>query len=87
MDLNFDHTEYWVQIHGLPLDFRDKENIKNVSIKLGQVQEVDIPLVMGKISGSYPRVHVDINLIKPFPLGVWILNDESKSWIHFCYKK
>ena len=73
LELNFDFIEIWVQVHGLPLEFWDEENLRKIIVKLSQVSDLDILLLMGNITILFPRIKVSINITKPF------LKGESKS--------
>ena len=48
---------------------------------------MDIPMHKGSIIRSFPNIKVNINITKPFPLRIWTLIGDSKSWIHLCYEK
>jgi hypothetical protein len=87
-EVDFSYTEFWVQVHGLPLNRQYKENLLRVGGFIGRALEVDL---VGTGNGSYRkfvRVRVEFDITQPlvtgFPLDRKNLPD---LWISFKYEK
>ncbi|RYR42810.1 hypothetical protein Ahy_A08g039249 [Arachis hypogaea] len=57
-DVNHDYMEFWIQVHGLPLDYMNKEIATKVGNMMGIVAEVENPLVDGILRRSFLRIKV-----------------------------
>ena len=86
--MDFSVSDFWVQIHGLPLNRQNEQNVKKIGRLLGSVLEVDIAGSGNGLGTKYVRVQVgiDVNtpLITGFPLGREQL---PILWIPFKYER
>ncbi|KAH7516188.1 hypothetical protein FEM48_Zijuj10G0108900 [Ziziphus jujuba var. spinosa] len=70
-DFNFSHITFWVQIHGLSLQFMNREN----AFKIGGLFEKNHIIKCEDTSRkslkglSFLRIQVEVNILKPLPTG------------------
>uniref|UniRef100_A0A2N9ISI0 CCHC-type domain-containing protein n=1 Tax=Fagus sylvatica TaxID=28930 RepID=A0A2N9ISI0_FAGSY len=87
-EVDFSVSDFWVQIHGLPLNRQNEQNVKKIGKMLGSVLEVDIAGSRNGLGTKYVRVRasIDVNtpLITGFPLGREQL---PVLWIPFKYER
>nr|POE99079.1 hypothetical protein CFP56_56263 [Quercus suber] len=87
-EVDFSFTEFWIQIHGLPLNRRSKENV----LKIGSMADraLDIDLV-GPRSGVWSRnvrVRIEIDVSCPLVPGFPLERDQLPDlWIPFKFEK
>ncbi|OMO73700.1 hypothetical protein CCACVL1_17176, partial [Corchorus capsularis] len=74
-DIHFEEVQYWIQIHGLPLEMQTDENVKRVGSRLGIVICADKVEWGGMIWRSFLRVRVAIDTSKPLLPGFWVPRD------------
>ena len=77
----------WVQVWGLPFDLFSKEVGQDISLKLGQVVEVDYE---GLNSGQarFLQIRVEIPLDKPLCRGSQIKSPEGDIiWVAFKHER
>ncbi|RYR28933.1 hypothetical protein Ahy_B01g053155 isoform B [Arachis hypogaea] len=87
-DVNHDYMEFWIQVHGLPLDYMNKEIAIKVGDMMGIVAEVENPLVDGILRRSFLRIKVGINITKALRTGFWLSREEMpKTWVFFKYER
>ncbi|KAJ1416156.1 hypothetical protein SESBI_17681 [Sesbania bispinosa] len=55
-EIDFGSTSFWVQIHGLPLKLLSTTNAAKIIPKVGEVLEVENPIVEGKLLRTFIRV-------------------------------
>lgn len=86
--LNFDFSPFWIQIHGLPLDFVTKVNGQTIGRLIGLVLEVDGIGLEEDINSIFLKVRVKLNVTKPLPKGFLLKRDRIEdSWIEFKYER
>jgi hypothetical protein len=87
-ELDFSSSTFWVQVHGLPLLWRMKDNIVRIGQKIGYVHEVDFISDHNPHWRKFVRARVEINISKPLKPGIFLprpgLNDV---WIGLKYEK
>ena len=87
-EVEFSTTEFWIQVHDLPLDRHSKENLLKVGNSAGQALETNF---IGPSAGFWrrnirARVEIDINC--PLTLGFPLEREHLLDlWIPFKYEK
>ncbi|KAJ1433128.1 hypothetical protein SESBI_06350 [Sesbania bispinosa] len=71
-EVNFDFVGFWVQFHGLPLEFMTTSNAVKVAKLLGDIVAIESPFVENHLLRSFLRVRVRINIKKPMVTGFWL---------------
>ncbi|RYR41921.1 hypothetical protein Ahy_A08g038353 [Arachis hypogaea] len=71
-EIDHDFMEFWIQVHGIPLDHMNKETRIFIGGMLGVLVEAEDPKVDGIFRRSFLRIKVSINITKTLPteLGV-----------------
>ncbi|KAK3182772.1 hypothetical protein Dsin_030058 [Dipteronia sinensis] len=64
-NMSFQSSEFWVQIHGVPMLCMTKEIGQFLGRMVGLVKEVDVRL-SGECSGDFLRIRVAVDVKKPF---------------------
>uniref|UniRef100_A0A2N9J298 CCHC-type domain-containing protein n=1 Tax=Fagus sylvatica TaxID=28930 RepID=A0A2N9J298_FAGSY len=87
-EVDFSESDFWVQIHGLPLNRQNPQNLQKLRRILGFVLEEDL---IGNGEGEdkrYVRVRVSLGVDNPLIIG-FLLDKESLPtlWIPFKYEK
>lgn len=59
-----------MQIHGLPFAAMTVTNASKIMTKVGEIMEVEDPMVEGCLLRSFMRVRVNFDIQKPLPTGV-----------------
>ncbi|XP_050212839.1 uncharacterized protein LOC126664483 isoform X2 [Mercurialis annua] len=73
----FDKTDFWIQIHNLPIICLNREAGLNLGSQIGEVIEVD-PGASGDCLGKYMRVRVTVDITKPLKRGLKVkVNSEG----------
>lgn len=86
-ELDFNRISVWVQIHGLPLGAMNVKNATKLMSVVGEVLDVEDPMVDGNLLRSFMRVRVCLNVNNPLPTGCWIpRKDMPKLWVFFRYE-
>lgn len=84
--LNFTSINFWVQLHGLPMNRLDI----SMGIQIGKTTGIVSPhgREAKMIAGDFLRVRVEVDVSKPLCRGrKVILDDEEEVWVSFRYEK
>ena len=85
-DMSFEHATFWIQVHDLPLRFRNKVVVKQLCEALGIVICEEEGTAM--VGDWFVRVRVTLNISKPLCKGRVITLDDGKDlWIPFKYER
>lgn len=77
-------VEFWVQIHGLPLELVDADNARLIGCKLGEVLELD-PV---EEHASFIRIKIRFHVSTPLEPGFYFPRDNGDDlWIGFKYER
>lgn len=72
----------------MPLGTMTTKNAVKIIERMGDVKEVENPLVDGKLLRIFMRVRVEIDILKPLSIGCRIpRKDLPKTWIVFRYER
>ena len=87
-EVDFSTSSIWVQIHGLSMLWRTKENLRKIGAKVGSVLEVDL---IGDANGlwkKFLRARVEVDLSNPLILGIFLPRpNKNDLWIGLKYEK
>ncbi|XP_023892297.1 uncharacterized protein LOC112004301 [Quercus suber] len=85
-DLKFERTNFWVQVHGLPLKYMTIAAAEKICGVVGEViTQSEQKLYDG---GNFIRVKVAVDINQPLCRGRLVsLNDEKQVWISFKYER
>lgn len=87
-EIPFTHCPFWIQIHGVPFEGISRENATKIGSKIGDVLEVEDPIIEKRITRGFMRVRVSINITKPLVTGFWVPRKEfPKVWVMLLYEK
>lgn len=82
-ELDFDFNSFWIQVHNVPQEYLNCQNVSAILNKIGTVQEVEDPLYEGRLM----RARVSLDVTKPLPVGCWIPRaDLPKIWVIYRYE-
>ncbi|XP_065636245.1 uncharacterized protein LOC136070338 [Quercus suber] len=85
-DMKFDQATFWVQVHDLPLRFRNRRVAEQLCEALGTIYHGEEESNM--IGDRFLRVRVNLNISKPLCRGRVITLDDGKDlWIPFKYER
>ena len=85
-DMNFELATFWVQVHDLPLRFRNRKVAEQLCDAIGTVKRGEENSDKG--GGRFVRVRVILNILKPLCRGrVISLDDRQDLWIPFKYEQ
>jgi hypothetical protein len=87
-EIDFSNSPFWVQDHGIPLAWMNKDFIESIGRNVGQVLEVDFigePQMLWK---RFVRVRINMNINAPFCLGIFLPRPGLKDlWISLKYER
>ena len=87
-EIDFASSTFWIQVHGLPPIWYNKENIKLIGDKAGSVVEVEFSDAPSGMWRRFARVRVNINVNKPLCPGIFLPRHERTDiWISLKYKR
>lgn len=87
-EINFNKVPIWVQIHGLPFGAMTVINASKIMKLVGEIMEVEDPLVNGVLLRSFMRARINFDIQNPLPTGCWVpRKNHPKTWIMFRYEK
>ncbi|RYR72102.1 hypothetical protein Ahy_A02g006306 [Arachis hypogaea] len=87
-EVDHDFMEFWIQVHGIPHDFMDKETGILIGEMLGVLAEVEDPKMDGVLRRPYLRIRISIDITKALPTGFWLDREELPPlWVFFRYER
>ncbi|KAF7815390.1 reverse transcriptase [Senna tora] len=87
-DLDLDSCLFWVQLHGLPLEGISVGNAVKLGSVAGRVVAVEDPFENGKISRTFVRVRVLMDIKRALSEGVMVKRPSRPiSWVEFKYER
>ena len=85
-DLKFDKVTFWVQVHNIPIGYRNKSVVEDICEATGQVDRST--RVSDNEGGSYIRVRVTVDFCQPLCRGRIVTFEEGgKTWVSFRYER
>lgn len=87
-DLDFSHSPFWVQIHGLPLGQMNKKNGEAIASLLGKLDFSGMKAYDTSTFKDYLRLRVIIDITKPLKKGFFLKRKEKEDlWVRFKYER
>lgn len=71
-EIDFTNIPLWVQIHGLPLGATTVVNATKMMKLVGEILEIEDPMVEGVLLRSFMRARINFDTLKPIPTGYWV---------------
>ncbi|GLT68115.1 hypothetical protein SLA2020_403740 [Shorea laevis] len=87
-DFDFNKGEYWIQVHGLPLDMMTTDNAAAIGASLGDFISCDNADNSKPSRKSFLRIRVSINLLLPLSPGFTHHRPPKPPiWIQYKYER
>ncbi|RYR63324.1 hypothetical protein Ahy_A04g021132 [Arachis hypogaea] len=87
-DVIHNYMEFWIQVHGLPLDYMNKKIATKVGNIMEIVAEVENMLVDGILRRSFLRIKVGRDITKALPTEFCLFREKMpKTWVFFRYER
>ncbi|CAA2970308.1 Endonuclease exonuclease phosphatase [Olea europaea subsp. europaea] len=88
-ELSFSYSVFWVQVHGLPINYLSQENVSKIGEYLGIFVCADRTVFDGKFCWrKFLRLRVILDVRNPILTGFWLRRPGLKDiWIDFKYEK
>ena len=83
--LQFTSTQFWVQLHGLPVDRLGIPTAIQIGKTIGVTLSYGCEAEM--IAGDFLRIRVEVDVLKPLCRGRKVFDNEVEVWVAFRYKK
>lgn len=84
--MHFSSTHFWVQVHGIPIHFRNKRVAEGLCELVGEVAPQTTAHTMD--GGGFMRVRVKVDISLPLCRGWAIaLDDDKEQWVSFKYER
>ena len=82
----FDRASFWFQIHDLPIQHMNKENVEAIGNSVSLVEQVDASPTEN-CHGRCLRVRINIDIGQPLCRGIKIdIGETSPHWVSFQYE-
>ncbi|KAL4350038.1 hypothetical protein AHAS_Ahas10G0102000 [Arachis hypogaea] len=80
--------EFWVQIHGLPLENMNSETGRIIGDMIGIVIDMEDPMKNHVLMRTFLRVRVAVDILKPLPTGFYMARKNLPNiCVHFKYER
>lgn len=87
-EIVFSKVQFWVQLHGLPVEYMTIRNGEKILSQMGELVEIEDPIQEGQLVRHFIRAKIRINVLLPFSTGCWIpRRNLPKAWVIFKYEK
>ncbi|KAL7177015.1 hypothetical protein ACSBR2_030365 [Camellia fascicularis] len=88
-ELDFSWCQFWVQVHGLPIQKLTKQNGEILGQKIGRLVRVEAHTEGLLFYRSFLRIRVAIDTHQPLPRGLWLQRGPGTDdlWLSFKYEK
>lgn len=89
-DVVFTHCQFWIQIHGLPVDKMNRANAELMGRRFGRLLAVENSIDGILLGRSFLRVRAEVKLDDPLPKGFFLRRKSgcgSNLWISYKYEK
>ncbi|OMP04828.1 Ribosomal protein S21 [Corchorus olitorius] len=88
VEIPFDKVQYWIQIHGLPLEMQNLNNLKKIGSNIGSVTVLKKPEWNPGNGRCYMRARIEIDARKPLLPGFWVPRlGKDRIWVKLKYEK
>ncbi|XP_060673331.1 uncharacterized protein LOC132803803 [Ziziphus jujuba] len=86
-EINFHLSTFWIQIHGLPLQYMTRENALKIRGLFPTVLQCEYTSRTNIIGMKYMRLQVEVDTSKPLLKGFFQKVGNGGSWIKFAYER
>lgn len=87
-EVDYSFSPFWIQMHGVPLEGMSMANATKMAAMVGEIKEIEDPVVGNKLVRGFLRAKVVVNITKPLVTGFWIpRKDMPKTWVWIHYEK
>ncbi|KAI9110573.1 hypothetical protein K1719_018439 [Acacia pycnantha] len=87
-EVSFEWCPFWVQFHGLPHAAFDGENVVKLGNEIGRTMLYESPRVQERLSHTFIRARVLINILEPLTSGFWVPRPQHDSiWVTVHYER
>ncbi|KAI8005103.1 hypothetical protein LOK49_LG08G00439 [Camellia lanceoleosa] len=88
-EIDFKWCQFWVQVHGLPVQKLTKQNGEILGNRIGRLVRVEAHAEGLLLYRSFLRIRMEIDIQQPLPRGLWLQRGQgqSDSWLTFKYEK
>ncbi|KAI9128846.1 hypothetical protein K1719_000329 [Acacia pycnantha] len=87
-EVDFDWCPLWIQFHGLPHAAFHCENAIILGNTMGRLVMYESPRLQNKLSQTFIRTKVNINIREPLLTGFWVPRPQRKSiWVSIRYER
>lgn len=87
-EIIFSRVQFWVQVHELPLDFISVKSAEKILNEMGEVLEIEDPMVEGKLIRPFIRARVVVNIHQALFTGCWVpRRNLPKVWVFIRYER
>ena len=87
-EIDFSSSAFWIQVHGLPPAWYNKDNVQLVRGKAGSVIDVDFSEVPYERWQRFAHVPVNIDICNPLSPGIFLSRgDRNDIWISLKYER
>lgn len=84
----FTTSPMWIQVHNLPLELISASNARKILKRVGEVLEIEDPVVDGRLLRTFVRGRVKVELEKPLPTGCWVPRSNLPNlWVKYRYER
>lgn len=88
VELHFDSSDFWVQVHHLPLDRLTEDNLHVISKLIGTPTNLPHSATLKHKHFKFIRLRVSINPTKPLKTGFFLTRGTLPTvWIQFKYER
>lgn len=86
-EIQWNFSPFWIQFHGMSLGGLSCKNAGILGSRIGDILEVEDPVVNGRVMRDFLRARVLVDISKPLMCGVWIPRPNmEKVWISIKYE-
>uniref|UniRef100_A0A2N9FPE6 CCHC-type domain-containing protein n=1 Tax=Fagus sylvatica TaxID=28930 RepID=A0A2N9FPE6_FAGSY len=86
--MDFSTSTFWVQVHGLPVLWQQKDYLTSIGQQAGHVLDVDLARNYPHQWRRFVRIKIEVNIIIPLKSGIFLTRPGLKDlWIGLKYEK
>ncbi|KAK9291354.1 hypothetical protein L1049_019300 [Liquidambar formosana] len=87
-EIDFSHSGFWVQIHGLPPALKSRVNVTKIGAKFDRFLQFDESGGDSLVWNHFVRIKVDLNVSEPLKPGFLLKRSPHPNvWVQFKYKR
>lgn len=87
-EIDFSKVGFWVQVHGLPVEYMKVQNAEKILNQMGKLEEIENMFVEEQLVRYFVRARLRIDVSQPLSTGCWIpRRNLPKVWVSIKYEK